>query len=65
MDNQQSKMMYKKISEFIENYTKIGFQAIRYGVIPLLLVPKIIISFLVYFTTDSGADAFRLPAPMW
>ena len=33
--------------------------------VPGFVLPKAIISFFLYFTTDSGNDSFLLPLPTW
>lgn len=35
------------------------------GTFPGTMLPNCIISYFLYFATDSGSDAFRLPFPIW
>lgn len=30
-----------------------------------IILPKTILSYFIYFTTDSGSDAFQIPLLMW
>lgn len=51
----------EKIQQRIDIFT-FGMQKLT----PILMIlPKFIISFCTYFTTDLGPDAFELPIPKW
>lgn len=54
---------YEKINQLVEKLSEIiYFIAIKLGVAGLVL-PKSVISYFLYFTTDAGAEAFELPLP--
>lgn len=65
METQTSKVILEKTNEFVEKYSKIGMFFMEYGVLPSFILPKATISFIIYFTTGLGNDAFDLPVPMW
>lgn len=55
----------EKTNELVENWTKIGVFCMEYGLCPCLVIPKAIVSYFIFFTTDADRDAFYLPFPMW
>lgn len=57
--------MYKKINQTIERYSEIVAISWIVVIIPLVIVPVVIHSFFMYFTTDLGTEAFELPAVIW
>ena len=60
-----SKVMHEEANDFVEKLSEIiCFIMIKLGV-PTFILPKVIYSFFVYFTTDAGGDAFELPYPVW
>lgn len=64
-ENPKSTKMYENNVHLVEKVSEIiYFIAINIGV-PGFLLPKLIVSYFVYFTTDSGRDAFELPFDMW
>lgn len=63
--SQASATILEETNEFVEKWTKIGVIATSYVAVPCIVAPKVLISFYVYFMTDSGNDAFDLPVPMW
>lgn len=63
--NPSSRAMYEKGNRIIEKSSKIiYFAAIKLGV-PGFLLPKAILSYFTYFSTDAGSEAFELPLPAW
>lgn len=56
-----SQAMYEKTNKFVEKLAdRIYVGLMRYGV-PFFVLPKAIISYITYFTTDAGRDSFELP----
>lgn len=60
-----SKEIYRKTNQTVEKYTEIGIFAIKNVVVPCFVLPKAIVRFFIYFTTDVGNDAFDLPIGIW
>lgn len=59
-----SKNIYEKANRRVEKWSKfIYFYIVQIS--PLILLPKFIISFFYYFTTDVGNDSFELMISMW
>lgn len=51
--------------QLVEKLSRIiNFVMMKLGV-PLFIIPKAIISYFMFFTTDAGRDAFELPFEMW
>lgn len=63
--NSESKKIYEKINERIEKWTKILYFVWMRGTFPGTMLPNCIISYFLYFATDLGSNAFRLPFPIW
>lgn len=61
----KSKQICEQTHQLVEKYTEIGLFLIRIVITPCFVLPKAIVSFFAYFTTDLGSDAFKLPAAMW
>lgn len=63
--NPPSKVLYDKTNGKIEKWSKILY-FLMVKLTPMSwLLPKVIISLFLYFTTDLGNDALELPSPMW
>lgn len=60
-----SKEMIKKTNELVEKSCKIAYFIIVQVALPGLILPKVIVSYFVYFTTEKGPDAFELSVLMW
>lgn len=60
-----SEAFFFKANQQIERLSEIVFMAMLKVLLQLLLLPKCIASFGIYFTTDSGSDSFQLPIPLW
>ena len=58
-------MMYKKTNQLVEKWCKIAYLIIVKMVGPSCVLPKAMVCFFMYFTTDLGSDAFELPIPAW
>lgn len=54
-----------KTNAKIERLSKIVFTVVVKIIVQFVMVPKCIVSFAVYLTTDAGSDSFELPIPMW
>ena len=65
MKNPKSKIIYEKTNQLAEKLSTAVFFVIVKVSVPCIVFPKCIISYIVYFTTDLGADAFDSPLPMW
>lgn len=63
--NPTSKVIYVKFNKYAETFCKLFYIGLV-KVAPIgSMLPLLIISYVSYFTTDSGSDAFILPFPMW
>lgn len=65
MDDPVSKKIYEEVHEKVENRTKWIYLAVVQASIPGLLLSNAVISYIRYFTTNSGNDSFVLPFPIW
>lgn len=59
--NPVSKAIYEEANDLVEKWSKIIASAFTRITAPGLMLPYIIMSYFMYFTTDSGTDAFVLP----
>lgn len=54
---------YEKTNHLVDKMSEIiHFAAIKLGV-AVVVLPKAIISYFMYFTTDAGTEAIELPLP--
>lgn len=60
-----SRSMYEKINHRMEKLSKIVYFGVVGVTVPGFIIPKALVSYFKYFTTDLGADAFDLPMPTW
>lgn len=60
-----SKAIYDEIDQQIEKWSEIIRLAAGKGTPICLILPKSLLSFFLYFATDSGSESFLLPLPMW
>lgn len=60
-----SKAIYSKSNQQAEKLCQIIHFAFTKVTIHCTMLPKFITSFVVYFTTDLGREAFELPLLMW
>lgn len=60
-DPEKSKEIYNKTDEFIEKSSKLGYFLMAKATPIFWISPKVIISYFIYFTTNSGNDSFTLP----
>lgn len=65
MEKSTSNALFEKTNQRVEKWSEIiSFLASK--VIPICsILPSFIGSFLFYFVTEKGNDAFELPVPMW
>lgn len=61
----ETKKNYVKNNHFTEKCCKFIYFAMLYISLPSFILPKVIMSYFIYYTTDSGPDAFGLPFEMW
>lgn len=61
----KSRAMYEKTDRLVEKISKIIEFVFVYVSVPGYVLPKAIFSLFMYFTTDSGRNAFELPLPTW
>lgn len=60
-----SNALYVKANDLGEKFSKIIFFVAIQCSVPALILPKAVVSYFIYFTTDSGGDAFDLQFPIW
>lgn len=60
-----SKAIYYESNQLVEKLCRVLFFLFVNVFAPGLMLPKVVLSFFLYFNTDSRADAFDLPFPMW
>lgn len=65
LQNEASKAIYVEVNDRIEKWSQIVHFVLVNVSIPFLILPKYLVSFYLYYTTDMGNDAFELPLPMW
>lgn len=65
MEYPKSKAIYDRTNRFAEKWSRISNFILVYVSAPLYVFPKAIISYIIYYTTDAGPDAFGLPLPVW
>lgn len=63
--NPASKKIYVECDSLVEKLSRFIYFAFLYVNLPAFVLPKSIHSYVIYFTTDSGRDAFALPFEMW
>lgn len=61
----QSKAIFLKSSQLVERLSEIVFTVLVKVVVQCSVLPQCIVSFGVYFITDSGSESFQLPVPFW
>lgn len=63
--NPKSKAILDEMTRLLEKWSVIGHFTIAIMTPICILCPNVIISYVVYFTTDAGNEAFELPLPAW
>ena len=61
----KSKVIYEEVDERAEKWIKRFHFLLMRLTLPATMLPNGIISYVLYFATDLGSDAFRLPFPIW
>lgn len=61
----KSRKFFLKICQQTERLSEIIFMVVQKIPLQLVMLPKFIVSFGVYFITNSGSSSFQLPFPMW
>lgn len=64
-DNPASRAIHAETNQLGEKFSKIFYFAATKLAVPGLLLPKAMLSYFIYFTTDAGRAAFDLPFPAW
>lgn len=65
LESSKMKALYEKTNQRVEKYSRIGAFVTVCVIVPSFMLPKAIVSFFMYFTSDVGNDAFNLPVPIW
>lgn len=60
-----SKAIYEDLHARMEKWTELIHLANVKVTLPCVVIPKFVMSFYVYYTTDVGGDAFQLPTYAW
>lgn len=61
----ETKAIALKNIQRVERLSEITFTVVMKVIVQCMALPKCIVSFGVYFFTDSGSDSFQLPFPLW
>lgn len=61
----KSRRFFLKRGRRTERLSEMIFMVVMKILVQLVMLPKIITSYCVYFLTDLGSDSFQLPLPMW
>lgn len=65
LGNPTSTAIYTKVNQKIEKWTKTIHLFMVEVTAVLFIFPKLIMSYVLYYTTDTGGESFELPFPMW
>lgn len=65
MENPASKKIHEETYENIDKCTRYLYYFCVKITVPGVMIPQMITSYLNYFTTDMGKEAFKLPYPEW
>lgn len=61
----KSEALFFKANQQVEQLSQIIFTALVKVALQLFMLPKFIVSYVVYVTTDTGSESFQLPVPFW
>lgn len=53
--------MYEETSRLVEKVSNMIYVGMMKWGVPLFVLPKAVISYVTYFTTDAGSASFELP----
>lgn len=59
------KTLYERTNQLAEKCSEIVYFLIVSVSVPGFVLPKAILSYFLYFTTDLGSEAFETPIPIW
>lgn len=62
---QKSEASFLKVNRQVEQLCGMVFTVAMKIFLQLIMLPKCIASFAIYFYTDAGIDSFELPYPLW
>lgn len=65
LENERSKEFYEIVNAQVNKWAEVSKFAFMNVTFPCITIPNFIMSFFLYFTTDAGSDAFKLPFPEW
>lgn len=67
LEHSTAGVMYKDADSLVEKYCKMILFTAMLVLLQGLMIPKFVFVYLIYFTTDTGNDAFEmgLPFPYW
>lgn len=60
-----SKSIYMEANIFVEKWSSIIYVLFTKASVPIMILPLLILSYFLYFTTDLGRNAFQLPFVIW
>lgn len=60
-----SNKLYEKTNRQIEMISKVAYFALIYVSVPAIILPKSLLCFYVYFSSDLGPESFELSVPAW
>lgn len=60
-----SKQMIEKTNQLVEKSCKTAYFIIVQVGVPSIILPRVVVSYFVFFTTDAGREAFELPFQAW
>lgn len=61
----KSEALFFKANQQVEQLSQIIFTALVKVALQLFMLPKFIVSYVVYVTTDTKSESFQLPFPFW
>lgn len=63
--NPKSEALFFKADQQVEQLSGITFTVLVKILLQCFMLPKCIVSYGVYFITDSGNESFQMPVPFW
>lgn len=57
----ESQAMYEETNRLVEKLTNLIYVGMMKLGVPFFVLPKVIISYITYFTSDAGSASFELP----
>lgn len=65
LENDRSKIIYERVNSKVEKFTEFLNYACMNITLPCLLVPNFVTSYVDYFLSEAGDEAYRLPFLIW